>query len=86
MDEASSRVRLRSSTTPLSVKEVTQVLENVRKEKDDAIAAQQYEYAAELRERELRLVEKIEVLEKDWHEEQENETGCRHQRGYSWKS
>ena len=73
VDEASSRVRLRSSTTPLSVKEVTQVLENVRKEKDDAIAAQQYEYAAELRERELRLVEKIEVLEKDWHEEQENE-------------
>ena len=51
VDEASSRVRLRSSTTPLSVKEVTQVLENVRKEKDDAIAAQQYEYAAELRER-----------------------------------
>ena len=73
VDEASSRVRLRTSTTPLSVKEVTQVLENVRKEKDDAIAAQQYEYAAELRERELRLVEKIEVLEKDWHEEQENE-------------
>ena len=73
VDEASSRVRLRSSTTPLSVKEVTQVLENVRKEKDDAIATQQYEYAAELRERELRLVEKIEVLEKDWHEEQENE-------------
>ena len=73
VDEASSRVRLRSSTTPLSVKEVTQVLENVRKEKDDAIAAQQYEYAAELRERELGLVEKIENLEKDWHGEQENE-------------
>ena len=73
VDEASSRVRLRTSTTPLSVKEVTQVLENVRKEKDDAIAAQQYEYAAELRERELGLVEKIENLEKDWHGEQENE-------------
>ena len=60
MDEASSRVRLRTSTTPLSVQEVTKVLENVRKEKDDAIAAQQYEYAAELRERELRLMEKME--------------------------
>ena len=73
MDEASSRVRLRSSTMPLSVKEAMSVLDNVRKEKDDAIAAQQYEYAAELRERELRLVEKIEGLEKEWHEEQTKE-------------
>ena len=73
MDEAGSRVRLRNSTTPLSVKEVTKVLENVRKEKDDAIEAQQYEYAAELRERELRLVEKMESLEREWHEEQGQE-------------
>ncbi len=73
VDEASSRVRLRNTTTPLSVKEVTQVLENVRKEKDDAIAGQQYEYAAELRERELRLVEKSEGLEQDWQEEREKE-------------
>ena len=73
IDEAGSRVRLRSGTTPLSVKEANKVLENVRKEKDDAIAAQQYEYAAELRERELRLVENTEGLEKDWHEEQEQE-------------
>ena len=71
MDEAGSRVRLRNSTTPLSMKEVTKVLENVRKEKDEAIASQQYEFAAELRERELRLVEKIENLEKSWHEEQD---------------
>ena len=73
IDEAGSRVRLRSGTTPLSVKEANKVLENVRKEKDDAIAAQQYEYAAELRERELRLVENMEGLEKNWHEEQEQE-------------
>ncbi len=73
MDEAGSRVRLRNSTTPLSVKEVLKVLENVRKEKDEAIEAQQYEYAAELRERELRLVEKMESLEREWHEEQGKE-------------
>ena len=73
IDEAGSRVRLRNSTTPLSVKEVMKVLENVRKEKDDAIAAQQYEYAAELRERELRMVEKMEGLEREWHEDQSSE-------------
>ena len=73
IDEAGSRVRLRSGTTPLSVKEVTKVLDNVRKEKDEAIGAQQYEYAAELREREVRLTEKMDGLEQEWHEEQTQE-------------
>jgi ATP-dependent Clp protease ATP-binding subunit ClpC len=48
-------------------------LENVRKEKDDAIASQQYEVAAELRDRELQLMEKMENQEKEWHEEQDKE-------------
>ena len=69
MDEAASRVRLRSSTTPLSVKEAQKVLENVRKEKDDAIAGQQYEYAAELRDRELRLIEKLENEQQEWRQD-----------------
>ena len=69
MDEAASRVRLRSSTTPLSVKEAQKVLENVRKEKDDAIAGQQYEYAAELRDRELRLIEKLESEQQEWRQD-----------------
>ena len=73
MDEAASRVRLRNSSTPLSVQESTKVLENVRKEKDDAIAAQQYEYAAELRERELRLVESMEGQEREWQQDVEKE-------------
>ena len=53
IDEAGSRVRLRGSVTPASVKDAMQVLEEVRKEKDEAIASQQYEAAAELRDREL---------------------------------
>ena len=69
MDEASSRVRLRNASTPLSVQQSEIVLENVRKEKDDAIAAQQYEHAAELRERELRLLESLENDKKEWHDE-----------------
>ena len=73
IDEASSRVRLKTSTTPISVKEAVKLLENVRKEKDEAIAAQQYEFAAELRERELQLTEKMEGLEQEWHEEQDKE-------------
>ena len=51
LDEAGSRVRLRGSATPASVKDARQVLDTVRKEKDEAIASQQYEFAAELRDR-----------------------------------
>ena len=73
MDEASSRVRIRSNSTPLSVSETTRVLESVRKEKDDAIGGRQYEYAAELRDRELRLKEKLEGQELAWQGERDEE-------------
>ncbi len=68
IDEAGSRVRLRGSVTPASVKDAMQVLEQVRKEKDEAIASQQYEAAAELRDRELRQNEDLDTLEKEWQE------------------
>jgi len=71
IDEASSRVRIKSGGVPLGLAEARQTLESVRKEKEDAIAAQQYEYSAELREREIQLVKKVEELEKEWQAKQE---------------
>jgi len=68
IDEAGSRVRLRGSVTPASVKDAIQILEEVRKEKDEAIASQQYEAAAELRDRELRHNQDLDTLEKEWQE------------------
>lgn len=70
MDEAASRVRLRYSSTPLSVTETMRVLESVRKEKDDAIGGEQFEYAAELRGREERLEEQLEGQKEQWQGEQ----------------
>ncbi|MCH7483511.1 MAG: ATP-dependent Clp protease ATP-binding subunit, partial [Chloroflexi bacterium] len=66
MDEAGSRVRIRTSGTPLSLKESQKVLETVRRDKDEAISQQQYEYAAELRDRELKLADKLQQLQADW--------------------
>ncbi len=66
LDEAGSRVRLRGSHAPKEVKDAMEVLERVRKEKDEAIASQQYEVAAELRDRELHLTENVGDLERDW--------------------
>lgn len=74
IDEAASRVRINFTTAPLSVQEVTRMLESVRKEKDEAIASRQYEYAAELRDREASISEKLDGLERDWKDEQADES------------
>ncbi|MCS6801024.1 MAG: ATP-dependent Clp protease ATP-binding subunit [Chloroflexota bacterium] len=70
IDEAASRVRLQRSMTPPSLKEALKGLETVRREKEAAISSQQYEYAAELRDRELKLADKIEKLEMGWQSSQ----------------
>jgi len=71
IDEASSRVRIKSSSVPIGLAEARQASDSVRKEKETAIAAQQYEYSAELREREIQLVKKVNEMEKEWQVKQE---------------
>ena len=73
IDEAASRVRIKHRTKPISVKELKQVEEGYRRDKEVALAAQQYDYAAELRQRELQVEEKIKKLEEKWQAEQEQE-------------
>ncbi|MDP7579338.1 MAG: ATP-dependent Clp protease ATP-binding subunit [SAR202 cluster bacterium] len=73
MDEAASRVRIDFSMAPISVNEAAKALESLRSEKDEAISDRQYEYAAELRERETTLSEKLMELEKQWEEDQKDE-------------
>ena len=73
IDEAASRVRINFSTAPLTVSETTKMLERLRNEKDEAISARQYEHAAELRERETKLSDKLVELEQEWKEEKGDE-------------
>ena len=73
LDEAGSRVRLRGSHAPQEVRDAMEVLERVRKEKDEAIASQQYEVAAELRDRELHLSENVGNLEAEWKADRNKE-------------
>ena len=56
IDEAGSKVRLRSYTTPPNLKELEVKLEEVRKEKDAAVQSQEFEKAASLRDTEQRFV------------------------------
>ena len=73
IDEAASRVRINFGSRPISLKEAAKMLESVRREKDEAIASRQYEFAAELRDREASLAERLEALERNWEEEKGDE-------------
>ncbi|WP_448576815.1 ATP-dependent Clp protease ATP-binding subunit [Thermomicrobium sp.] len=73
VDEAASRVRMYRSASPPSLKEARRGLESLRRELDAAVASQEFELAAELRERERQLVQRIHELEQHWREEQGQE-------------
>jgi ATP-dependent Clp protease ATP-binding subunit ClpC len=70
IDEAGSKVRLRSYTIPPNLKELEQKLEEVRKEKDAAVQSQEFEKAASLRDSEQRYREELEQTKKEWKEKQ----------------
>ncbi|MBU0686303.1 MAG: ATP-dependent Clp protease ATP-binding subunit [Candidatus Margulisbacteria bacterium] len=55
IDEAASRVMLRSSSAPPELVEITKELEQLRFEKEKAVGAQQFEEAAKLRDKEESL-------------------------------
>ncbi|MFC4025695.1 ATP-dependent protease ATP-binding subunit ClpC [Oceanobacillus longus] len=70
IDEAGSKVRLRSYTIPPNLKELEQKLEEVRKEKDAAVQSQEFEKAASLRDSEQRYREELEKTKDEWKEKQ----------------
>jgi len=66
IDEAASRVRLKSYTTPPDVKEIKTKLEEIRKEKEEAVLSQEFEKAAKLRDEEQTLKERLEATKEEW--------------------
>lgn len=73
IDEAASKVRLRSYTAPPNLKDLEHRLEEVRKEKDAAVQSQEFEKAASLRDMEQRLREELEETKRVWKEKQGKE-------------
>src|SRR5213596_288242 len=71
VDEAASRVRIKRSYAPPSYQEASKGLDSLRREKEEAIANQQYERAAELRDREVKLQDTLENMEEGWQAERE---------------
>ncbi len=66
IDEAASRVRLRNYTAPPDLKEMEDKLESIRQEKDAAVRSQEFERAAQLRDKEQQFRAKLNELKKEW--------------------
>lgn len=73
IDEAGSRVRLKSYTIPPNLKELETELEEVRKEKDSAVLGQEFEKAASFRDKEQKVREELERTKDKWKEKQGQE-------------
>ncbi len=66
IDEAASRMRIRSMSAPPRYRELEEEIERVRKEKENAIESQEFEKAASLRDKERKLTQKKRELEEQW--------------------
>ncbi|MGI6192228.1 MAG: ATP-dependent Clp protease ATP-binding subunit [Christensenellales bacterium] len=66
MDEAASRVRIRSFVAPPDVKALEEKLSAIGKEKEEAVKNQQFERAAQLRDEEPKIRAEIERLRSEW--------------------
>ncbi len=66
VDEAASRLRMRSMTSSPDVREQEEELQKLRTEKQAAIAAQDFEKAAQIRDQEQDVILDIASSEKDW--------------------
>lgn len=73
IDEAGSKVRLRSYTTPPDLKELEAKLEAARSEKNEAVQSQEFEKAASLRDAEQKLKDQLDKTKKEWKEKQGKE-------------
>jgi ATP-dependent Clp protease ATP-binding subunit ClpC len=73
IDEAGSRMRIKSMSTPPVYRDLEEEIETTRREKEAAIEAQEFEKAANLRDTERQLTTKKRQLEDEWAEGENGE-------------
>ncbi|MFP6621609.1 MAG: ATP-dependent Clp protease ATP-binding subunit [Pirellulaceae bacterium] len=75
IDESGARVRLRSMTRPPDLKEIDDEVTQLNKEKEEAVANQDFEKAAALRDSADKLRKKMEAITKEWREKSRETDG-----------
>lgn len=74
IDEAASKIRMKTLTAPPDIKDIEAEIEAVKKEKESAITTQEYEKAAKLRDKERELLEKLKSTKENWESESHADT------------
>jgi ATP-dependent Clp protease ATP-binding subunit ClpC len=69
IDEAGARARIASQVPPPEVEELKDELQGIAEKKEEAIKDQDFERAAELRDDERELLQKIKAAQEEWEEE-----------------
>lgn len=76
IDEAGARVRIKSMTAPPDLREMDVEVSRLSKEKEEAVAGQDFERAADLRDQAFKLSKKKEEIQREWRErENSRESG-----------
>ena len=75
IDEAGARVRLKAMTKPPDLKEIDEEVERLNKEKEEAVANQDFEKAAALRDQADKLKKKKQNMTRDWRDKSREADG-----------
>ena len=75
IDEAGARVRLRTMTRPPDLKEIDEEVERLNKEKEEAVANQDFEKAASLRDMADKLKKKKQTMTREWRDKSRETDG-----------
>jgi ATP-dependent Clp protease ATP-binding subunit ClpC len=73
LDEAGARVHINNIHVPEDIVKFEEAIEEVKKEKNRVVKSQKYEEAAQLRDREKKLIEQLEIAKVKWEEKTRTE-------------
>ena len=73
LDEAGARVHINNIHVPEDIVKLEEAIEDVKKEKNRVVKSQKYEEAAQLRDREKKLIEQLEIAKAKWEEKTRTE-------------
>nr|WP_293835084.1 ATP-dependent Clp protease ATP-binding subunit [uncultured Arsenicibacter sp.] len=69
MDEVGARVHISNITVPEDILKLEEQIENIKKEKNQVVKSQKYEEAAQLRDKEKRLIDQLDRAKQAWEED-----------------
>ena len=73
LDEAGARVHINNIHVPEDIVKYEEAIEEVKKEKNRVVKSQKYEEAAQLRDREKKLIEQLDIAKAKWEEKTRTE-------------